>query len=130
MEVPAYTGTALTPTNHYVTLGQEMRAIALLVLFAVLPTAELSEQLAHVVAHVLEHEPAAHSAHHDDEHQGDEHGCTGLVHLCACHHTQVTLGAEVIINRSIVAGSSHSIEAPSSLVDLTTQEPAQRPPIG
>jgi hypothetical protein len=107
-----------------------MRAIALLVLFAVLPTVELTEQMAHVVAHVLEREPAAHSAHHEDDQHGDEHGCTGLVHLCACHHAQITLGAEVILQRSTVAASEHRIEAPDSLVDLTTQEPAQRPPIG
>jgi hypothetical protein len=107
-----------------------MRAIALLVLLAVLPTVELTEQLAHVIAHVIEREPAAHSAHHEDEQHGDEHGCTGLVHLCTCHHTQITLGGDVIVQRSIVAASEHTIEAPESLVDLTTQEPAQRPPIG
>jgi hypothetical protein len=103
-----------------------MRAIALLVLFAVMPTAELTEQVMHVVEHVLDAEAADHGAHHEE---GDEHGCTGLVHLCACHHAQVTLGAAVVVTTTILAAGSLSNEAPISLVDLNSPEPAQRPPI-
>lgn len=106
-----------------------MRVIALLVLFAVMPTAELAEQVGHVVAHLLDAEPAAHSAHHDGDNHGDEHGCTGLVHLCACHHAQVTLGGTVVVTMTMLAPRSVSIEPPTSLFDLNSPEPAQRPPI-
>jgi hypothetical protein len=105
-----------------------MRWIALLVLLAVLPTAELGEQLVHVVEHLIEHDPADHSAHHDALH-GDEHGCTGLVHLCACHHVQVTLGTVAVVTRSIEAARSMTIALPGSLVNLTSPEPEHRPPI-
>lgn len=102
--------------------------IALLVLFAVLPSMELVEQVVHVVEHVTHAEVADHDAHHD-EHAGDEHGCTGLVHLCACHHAQVTLGMGVVQRSTIIAATFIDSEPPSSLADLTNPEPAQRPPI-
>jgi hypothetical protein len=103
--------------------------LALLVLLAVLPTAELTEQVVHVVDHLVHAEAADHSAHHDESH-GDEHGCTGLVHLCGCHHTQVTAGVAIIASRGIESAASLSIDVPASLVDLTSLEPAHRPPIG
>jgi hypothetical protein len=106
-----------------------MRVIAFLLLLAVLPTAELTEQVVHVVEHALEAEIADHAAHHDDTHQ-DEHGCTGLIHLCGCHHPQVTITIGIVARRGIESAGIVSIEDPSSLVDLTTREPAQRPPIG
>jgi hypothetical protein len=106
-----------------------MRVISLVLLLAVLPTVEVTEQLAHVVEHLLEADAPDHTAHHDESH-GDEHGCTGLVHLCSCHHVQVTAGATVVAIRSIEATASVSIDAPASLADLTAQEPAYRPPIG
>lgn len=119
----------MTRSDGSVTLKTSMRWIALLVLFAVLPTAELVEQVAHLVEHTLELEAADHSAHHDDSEPGDEHGCTGLVHLCACHHAQVNLASSVTVTMRVGASPVPDTEAPSSLVDLTTREPAQRPPI-
>lgn len=106
-----------------------MRVLALLLLFAVLPTVELTEQVVHLVEHTLHADAPDHAAHHDDSH-GDEHGCTGLVHLCSCHHTQVTAGVAFVATRSVEAAASVSIAAPASLIDLTSQEPAHRPPIG
>jgi hypothetical protein len=106
-----------------------MRLLALLVLLAVLPTAELTEQVAHVMAHVLDGEESGHSAHHDES-QGDEHGCTGLVHLCSCHRTQVTAALPIAASRSFEIAEALSSAAPASLADLTSLEPAQRPPIG
>lgn len=105
-----------------------MRLLALLVLLAVLPTAEVTEQVVHLIGHALEADAPDHLAHHDDSH-GDEHGCTGLMHLCSCHHTQVTAGVAFVATRSIEAAASVSIDDPASLVDLTSQEPAHRPPI-
>ena len=106
-----------------------MRVIALLLLFAVLPTVELAEQVEHAVAHLFDAEAPDHSAHHDEQH-GDEHGCTGLVHLCSCHHAQVTSAVVVAEARRIERLASVSPAAPASLADLTSPEPAQRPPIG
>ena len=105
-----------------------MRWIALLLLLVVLPTLELTEQVAHVIDHALEVDAVDHSAHHDDS-QRDEHGCTGLMHLCTCHHTQVTAGVAFLAIDRTEAARSASIAAPSSLISLTSPEPAHRPPI-
>lgn len=105
-----------------------MRLLALLVLFAVLPTAELTEQVAHVVEHVLEAEAPDHLAHHDGTHS-DEHGCTGLVHLCSCHQTQITVSLTTALARGVEAAAALASTTPTSLVDLTSPEPGQRPPI-
>ena len=106
-----------------------MRLVALLVLLAVLPTAELTEQVVHLVEHVMHADAPDHAAHHDDSH-GDEHGCTGLMHLCGCHHTQITANAHFVAVRSIELAAAIPTDAPASLADLTSLEPAHRPPIG
>lgn len=105
-----------------------LRLLALLLLLAVLPTAELIEQTAHVVGHALEAEPPDHGAHHDES-QSDEHGCTGLVHLCSCHQTQVTqpLVLHVVLSEHQLASLPTFI--PQGLADQRSLEPAQRPPI-
>lgn len=105
-----------------------MRAVALLVLLAVLPTAELAEQLVHVVEHLVHHDAPDHMAHHEHS-DGDEHGCTGLVHLCGNHHTLVTAPGMLVTARAIRVHTPSTAEPPRSLVDLTSREPAQRPPI-
>ncbi len=105
-----------------------MRLIALLVLLAVLPTAELTEQVVHVIEHVVHGESPAHPAHHDAS-QGDEHGCTGLVHLCMCHQTQVTAAFTIATTIGIETSVWLTTAAPGSLTDLTSREPASRPPI-
>ena len=106
-----------------------MRLVGLLVLLAVLPTAELTEQLAHAIEHVVHGDEPDHPAHHDDSH-GDEHGCTGLVHLCGCHEAQVTASVVVVAPRGIEIAAWLDIAVPASLVNLTSLEPAHRPPIG
>jgi hypothetical protein len=105
-----------------------MRLLALLVLLAVLPTVELTEQVAHAVEHVLEADAPDHTAHHDGE-EGDEHGCTGLVHLCSCHHTQVIAWAPIVTASGFELAAALTIAPPASLTDLNSLEPAQRPPI-
>ena len=106
-----------------------LRLMALLLLFAVLPTAELVEQTVHVVSHAFEAEaPADHAAHHDDS-QSDEHGCTGLVHLCSCHQTQVTQAVVLHVHATAHQLASLPIVVPQGLVDQRSLEPAQRPPI-
>jgi hypothetical protein len=103
-----------------------MRLLALLLLLAVLPTAELGEQLVHAIEHLVHHEDSAHSAHH--EAHGDEHGCTSLVHLCG-HQAQVTTSAALAIATTIETLDTTTIEEPAGLRDLTAREPAHRPPI-
>ena len=105
-----------------------MRLLALLLLFAVLPTAELTEQAIHVVEHVLAHEDPGHSAHHDAE-PGDEHGCTGLVHLCGHHMTQITAAHVALAITATITPELLAVAAPSALVDLNALEPPHRPPI-
>ncbi|MGE0549315.1 MAG: hypothetical protein AB7O24_19045 [Kofleriaceae bacterium] len=105
------------------------RLLALLLLLAVLPSLELAEQLEHAVTHALQGEAPDHSAHHDGQ-PGDEHGCTGLIHLCSCHQTLVTASAlarVAMTGDSIV--SSVAIRT-RDLADLTSLEPPHRPPIG
>jgi hypothetical protein len=105
-----------------------MRLVALLVLLAVLPTAELAEQIEHVVVHFFDGDAPDHDAHHDAQ-PGDEHGCTGLVHLCSCHQTQVTFAAGLAVSRRLETTASISARTPGSLIDLTSHEPPHRPPI-
>lgn len=103
------------------------RLLALVLLLAVLPTVELAEQVAHAALHVVNGEAPDHSAHHD-EGRSDEHGCTGLVHLCG-HHAQVMTGPPTTVVVAIEVGGQVALEAPRSLVDQRSPEPAQRPPI-
>jgi hypothetical protein len=107
-----------------------MRLLALLLLLAVLPTVEVTEQIAHVVEHAFSSELADHAAHHEET-PGEEHGCTSLIHLCGSHHApQITISIMRVASRADVSTDAASIGAPHSLVDLTTPEPLQRPPIG
>jgi hypothetical protein len=105
-----------------------VRALAIVLLVAVLPTMELAEQALHVIEHVMHGEAPSHSAHHDTD-PGDEHGCTGLVHLCASHQVQVLTFAvapmQTIESCALVAATS-----PPPLFDKNALEPPHRPPIG
>ncbi|MDQ3335940.1 MAG: hypothetical protein M4D80_12290 [Myxococcota bacterium] len=105
-----------------------MRGLAILLLLAVLPSVELAEQLAHVIEHVAHGETPSHSAHHDAE-PGDEHGCTGLVHLCATNHSQVTTQA-VVAMTTVETIAVIAVALPPPLADKNALEPPQRPPIG
>jgi hypothetical protein len=104
-----------------------MRALAIVLLVAVLPTMELAEQMIHVVEHVLHGDAPDHSAHHD-EHPADEHGCTGLVHLCA-HPAPVTMAAAPQL-RTTESCAVVTTSSPRMLIDKNALEPPQRPPIG
>jgi hypothetical protein len=105
-----------------------VRGLAILLLLAVLPSAELVEQLVHVIEHVAHGETPGHSAHHDAD-AGDEHGCTGLVHLCATNQSQVTTFAlpTMTTNETIAVVI---VALPPPLSDKTALEPPHRPPIG
>lgn len=105
------------------------RLLALVLLLAVLPTFELAEQIEHAVAHLVDGDAPDHLAHHDGE-AGDEHGCTGLVHLCACHHAPVVAAHTAVIRSSVFASHTANTAPPGDLVDLISLEPPHRPPIG
>jgi hypothetical protein len=105
------------------------RVIALLLMLALLPSAELVEQAAHVIEHVVGGEAAGHDAHHESHDPADEHGCTGLVHVCGAHH-----GAGIASTASIpLMASRHrglaAVIVPSDLHDLAATAPPHRPPI-
>lgn len=104
------------------------RILALVLLLAVLPTFELAEQIEHAILHVVDGDAPDHLAHHE-EGAGDEHGCTGLVHLCACHHAPVVASHAIALRRSVFASHTTTIVPPGDLVDLNSLEPPNRPPI-
>jgi len=105
------------------------RLLALLLVVALVPTAELTEQVVHVVEHVLEGEELGHTAHHDEGPLDCDHGCTGLIHVCACHHAVAVTPAPFAGARAIVPTVS-TAWSPAQLYDLAVREPADRPPIG
>ena len=104
-----------------------MRFLALLLLLAVLPTVELVEQGVHVVEHTLAGEAADHDAHHDEA-PGDEHGCTGLVHLCG-HQVQLTPTTTPSPARAALTLAHLAVAVPPQLIDHAPHEPPHRPPI-
>lgn len=142
------------------TLWAPVRTLALLLLLAVLPSVELAEQLVHAAGHLVAAEPLDHGAHATDRaHHGgapaapgaraaapsarpravppgpagvgaDEHGCTGLVHLCGSHPAQMMPIGPIAPARAGALGPIAGVRAPRSLVDLTSPEPLHRPPIG
>ncbi len=105
-----------------------MRVLAILLLLAVLPTVELAEQITQLIEHALHAEAADHDAHHD-EHPADEHGCTGLVHLCP-HQAQVTASTPPRLEQYIETIAVMAIGIPPQLADKNALEPPQRPPNG
>ena len=105
------------------------RLLAIFLVLALLPVAEVSEQVEHLVGHVLAGEDGAHSAHHDEVPEDCEHGCTGLIHICVCHRTLALAPDVVALRRGERLASEPPLPA-STLRDLSAREPAFRPPIG
>jgi hypothetical protein len=106
-----------------------VRWLAFVLVLAMLPTVELLEQGAHAVEHAFAGEPADHDAHHEDHDPADEHGCTGLVHVCGGHHglgVAPSLPAAVLVAYDI--GLVEPL-APADLHDLAGRAPPHRPPI-
>ena len=104
------------------------RLLALLLVVALLPAIEVSEQVVHVVEHVFHGDEPAHSAHHDEA-PGDCEHCGGLVHVCATHQT-LALTPVIAATARAELMQRTSVRAPSTLRDLAAREPADRPPIG
>ena len=102
------------------------RLLALLLVVALVPTAELTEQAAHIVEHVLEHEAPMHGAHHDDGPLDCNHGCTGIIHVCTCHHAVALTPAQrkQQRDRAVVAGRVVQVGVPPPR-RLVTRQPRQ-----
>ncbi len=101
------------------------RWLAVLIVLALLPTGELIEQGVHVAEHAF----ADHDAHHEDHDPAEEHGCTGLVHVCGGHHG---LGVTPSLATPVLVGSEIGLVeplTPSDLHDLAQRQPPHRPPI-
>lgn len=106
------------------------RWLALVFVLALLPTVELVEQGVHELEHVLAGEVAGHDAHHEEHDPAEEHGCTGLVHVCGGHHG---LGVAASLPAPVLVGYEVGVIAPITITDLhglSTREPPHRPPIG
>lgn len=103
------------------------RLLALVLVVALVPAIEVTEQVVHVVEHVLHGDDGAHSAHHDEAPGGCEH-CGGLVHVCATHQVPA-LAPLVAVSFPIEQARRAAVTLPSTLRDLALREPADRPPI-
>jgi hypothetical protein len=106
------------------------RVVALLALVTVMPTVELAEQAMHAIDHLAEADVPDHDAHHEPGGAEDEHGCTGLIHLCSCHRTLSTGPVAVAAPVGIETLDTLAGAGPPSLHDVTSLEPPHRPPIG
>lgn len=102
--------------------------LALLLVFAIFPSsAEIVELAAHMVGH-------GDDGHAGDEHDGaageDEHGCSGMFHLCACHMTNAST-EQYALSWSVVADppTKTALMAPSTRAGRLVEPPPQRPPI-
>lgn len=104
------------------------RFLALLIVAALLPTFEVTEQAAHIVEHFVEGGDLAHSAHHEGDPDCCDH-CGGLVHVCATHQT-LAVTPVVATAMRLEHLRRTVVHAPSTLRDLEAREPADRPPIG
>jgi hypothetical protein len=106
-----------------------VRWLVLVLVLALLPAAELAEQGLHVVEHALAGDASDHDPHHGGLDPAEEHGCTGLVHVCGGQHgvgvAPTRLGAEVVASAVTSAGPL----PPRDLRDLAAREPEYRPPI-
>jgi len=93
-------------------------------------------ELAETIEHLMHDGHLPHSEAHadsDDEvaHEGDEHGCTQMVHHCQCHTSSPALVADAEPEHD----AENAVDAPGQAVDLTriptswAQAPPTRPPI-
>ncbi len=105
------------------------RLLAILIVVALLPTIEVTEQAVHVVEHLIEGDDAAHSAHHDEGAPDCCDHCGGLVHVCATHQT-LAVTPVLATTARLEHVRRTGVHLPSTLRDLAAREPADRPPIG
>lgn len=96
-------------------MSRVVRLLAFVLAFALFPGAtEIVENVSHLVS-------SGHTAHavDDSDHapQGDEHGCSGTTHVCACHGSIPFLVSDegVVLSAAMVVKASLHGEATSSL---------------
>lgn len=105
------------------------RLLGVLIVVALLPTIEVTEQAVHVVEHLVEGEDGAHSAHHEEGAPDCCDHCGGLVHVCATHQT-LAVTPVIAATMRLEHVRRTLVHPPTSLRDLAAREPADRPPIG
>ncbi len=102
----------------------------LLLVIAVMPAAP---ELIEFAVHAASHGDLAHEAggeHADAGDSSDEHGCSSLFHLCACHPpTLSTPAAGVRVLFSPGGGQDSPALSPRVSIDLLPEPPPIRPPI-
>jgi hypothetical protein len=106
------------------------RFLALLLVFSIWPAT--GEMIEHVV-HWAEYGDTAHGA--GDPHEGaplgtDEHGCSGMFHLCSCH-TGGQVATPQLATLTVALASNHRepVPAPTDGTGCEDPAPAIRPPI-
>jgi hypothetical protein len=110
-------------------LDLRRRLLVLLLLFTLTPSASEAVEL---VAHALSHGDYAHAAdaRHDGAPDGDEHGCTTMLHTCGCHGS--AHGAAVTALRLAVAAPPAArapSQPPAESHEREHDPPPLRPPI-
>jgi len=103
--------------------------LAFLLALSILPaTGEVVE----LVVHWATHGDVAHVAGdaHDTTPMGsDEHGCSGLFHMCACHTAQATTTQVSVIAASAPPNRAVDSVAPLADAGRDAPSPTIRPPI-
>ncbi len=105
------------------------RFLALLLVLAILPvTGEAIE----FVVHWAEHGDVAHATSDDHESAplgSDEHGCSGLFHMCACHNVQATAPHQLVVTASVSTDTRVDASSPPQQDGRGAPAPSIRPPI-
>jgi hypothetical protein len=101
--------------------------LALLMTLSLLPTLEVVE----AVVHWVEHGDLAHGGgeEHGSALGADEHGCTGIFHLCACHTASVIAPALQGEMPGPLATAGDECFSPVQRAGLGATAPPIRPPI-
>ncbi len=110
-------------------LSVRSRLLALMLVFAILP---VTGEVVELVVHWAQHGDVSHAA--DDAHGSDplgtdEHGCSGLFHLCACHSAQATTPQTNSVVPHVTCDRSVATIAFLSRDGLGAPAPSIRPPI-
>lgn len=94
---------------------------------SLLPTVEVVE----AVVHWIDHGDLAHSsqAEHGNELGTDEHGCTGIFHLCGCHTASVIAPAGREDVRGLWVTDGEASFSSVERAGLGANAPPIRPPI-
>lgn len=105
------------------------RLLAFLLVLSILP---VTGEVVELVVHWGQHGDVAHGD--SDEHESaplgsDEHGCSGLFHMCACHTAQATTPQESVATSLVTTDRRVDVLAPPRHDGCDAPAPTIRPPI-